>query len=60
MSRLQEHTRIVPLVVTTIPATIAILSKLDGPQNNALTMNETMNSVKDFVIVDDIFDDELS
>ena len=57
VSRLQQHAMIVPLVVTTTPATIVILNNWSWSKIAQFTYNE-QNNIS--VIVDDKFDDELS
>ena len=47
-----------PLVAITTPATIAISSRgIDGPQNNAIIINQIMFYVKDLIIVDNFLED---
>ena len=52
------RTRTAPLVAITTPAAIAISSRgIDGPQNNAIIINQIMLYVKDLIIVGNCLED---
>ena len=52
------RTRTAPLVAITTPATIAIPCRgVDGPQNNAIIINQIMLYVKDLITVHNFLED---